>query len=157
MTRGKQNCYQRFFDSVKYGPMFGCISCHIANYIRSVDVFNEALQKKLEEKFDNPELFLLLLDEAYYNVTVQNAQKRIYLNVDKDGTGKKDFYICRTCKMAFLSNKLPSRCILNECKAADQPDSLKSMTEVEVSLISQNLQFRKIHRLPKSRWAVTKR
>ena len=27
------------------------------------------------------------------------------------------------------------------------------MTEVEASLISQNLQFKKIHRLPKSRWA----
>ena len=133
--------------------MFGCISCHIANYIRSVDVFDEKLRNKLEAKFDDPEVFSLLLDEAYYNVTVQNVQKKVFLNVDKDCTGKKDYYICKTCKLAFLANKLPSRCILNDCKMTDQPDSLKNMTEVEVSLISQNLQFRKIHRLPRSLWA----
>ena len=152
-SRSKQNCFQRFFENVKYGPMFGCISCHIANYIRSVDVFNEELQAKLEEKFDDPIVFATLLREAYYNIMVQNVQRKVYLNVDKDGTGKKEFYICKTCKTAFLANKLPSRCILNECRAADQPNSLKTMTEVEASLISQNLQFQKIHRLPKSTWA----
>ena len=26
-----------------------------------------------------------LIDQAYYNVKIQNYQKRIYLNVDKDG------------------------------------------------------------------------
>ena len=44
---------------VKYGPMFGCISCHIANYIRSVDAFDQNLQTKLEEKYSNPTIFLL--------------------------------------------------------------------------------------------------
>ena len=48
---------------------------------------------------------------------------------------------------------MPSRCILNECKVSDQPDCMRNMSEVEVSLIAQNLQFRKIFRLPKSRWA----
>ena len=48
---------------------------------------------------------------------------------------------------------MPSRCILNECKVSDQPDCIRNMTEVEVSLIAQNLQFRKIFRLPKSQWA----
>ena len=52
-----------------------------------------------------------------------------------------------------MANKLPSRCIFNECRAAYQPDSLQNMTEVEATLISQNLQFQKIYRLPKSRWA----
>ena len=153
MTRGKNDSFQRFFESVKYGAMFGCISCHIANYIRSVDVFDDNLRIKLEEKFPQPEIFALLLDEAYYNTTFQNENKRIDLAVDKDGTGKSEYYICKTCKEAFLRKTLPSRCILNECRTADQPESLKTMTEVEASLIAQNLQFRKIHRLPKSRWA----
>ena len=153
MTRGKGDCFQRFFETVKYGPMFGCISCQIANYIRSVDVFDETLCRKLEEKSEDPEIFALLLDEAYYNITLQDEIKRIYLAVDKDGAGKKDYYICKTCKDAFLHKKLPSRCILNECRTADQPESLKNMSEVEASLIAQNLQFRKIHRLPQSRWA----
>ena len=48
---------------------------------------------------------------------------------------------------------MPSRCILNECKVSDQPDCMRNMSEVEVSPIAQNLQFRKIFRLPKSRWA----
>ena len=84
---------------------------------------------------------------------MRGVQEKVYLDVDKDGTGEKEFYICRTCKNAFNSNKLPSRCIFNECRTADQPDSLRNMTEVEATLISQNLQFQKIHRLPKSRWA----
>ena len=152
-SRGKLNCYQKFFENVKYGPMFGCISCHIANYIRSVDVFDGKLRNKLEEKYSDPEIFDDLLNEAYYNVSMRGVQEKVYLDVDKDGTGEKEFYICRTCKNAFHSNKLPSRCIFNECRAADQPDSLRNMTEIEATLISQNLQFQKIHRLPKSRWA----
>ena len=48
---------------------------------------------------------------------------------------------------------MPSRCILNELRTAYQPDCLKNMTEVEASLISQNLQFKKIFRLPRSLWA----
>ena len=34
-----------------------------------------------------------------------------------------------------------------------QPDCLSNMTEVEVSLIALNLQFKKMFRLPKSQWA----
>ena len=89
--------------------MFGCISCHIANYIRSVDVLDQTLQIKLEEKYNDPEVFSVLLDEAFYYVTIQNVQKKVFLAVDKDGTGKNKHYICKTCKNAFLANKLPSR------------------------------------------------
>ena len=112
-SRGKLNCYQKFFENVKYGPMFGCISCHIANYIRSVDVFDGQLRNKLEEKYSDPEIFDDLINEAYYNVSIRGVQEKVYLDVDKDGTGEKEFYICRTCKNAFQSNKLPSRCIFN--------------------------------------------
>ena len=132
-SRSKQNCFQRFFDAVKYGPIFGCISCHIANYIRSVDVFDEKLKSQLEEKFDDQEIFAKLLDEAYYNTTVEGAQIKRYLNIDKDGIGKKEYYICKTCKNCFLKKKMPSRCILNQCKVSDQPDCMRNMSEVEVS------------------------
>ena len=111
------------------------------------------LYAQKEEKFDDPQVFPTLLDEAYFNVTIKNAQKKVYLDIDKDGNGHKEYYICRTCKGSFLSNKLPSRCILNECRTADQPDCIKNMTEVEASLISQNLQFKKMYRLPKTRWS----
>ena len=80
-------------------------------------------------------------------------RKKVFLAIDKDGTGDVQHYICKTCKNAFLGNKMPSRRIFNECRTAYQPDSLKNMKEVEVSLISQNLQFKKIFRLPRSRWA----
>merc|ERR1711989_1144 len=82
-SRSKQNCFQRFFDAVKYGPIFGCISCHIANYIRSVDVFDEKLKSQLEEKFDDQEIFAKLLDEAYYNTTVEGTQIRRNLQCGK--------------------------------------------------------------------------
>ena len=132
--------------------MFGCISCHIANYIRSVDVFDDNLRTKLDEKFPDPQIFALLLDEVNNNTTSPNANKRVDLAVDKDGTGKNEYYICKTRKCAFRRKTLPSRCILKECRIADQPESLRSMTEVEATLIAQNLPFRIIHRLPKSRW-----
>ena len=94
-----------------------------------------------------------LLDEAFYYATFQGEQKKVFLSVDKDGNGEYKHYICRTCKGSFLGKKMPSRCILNECRIAYRPDCLNSMTEVEASLISQNLQFRKFFRLPRSRWA----
>ena len=119
-----------------------------------MDIFDQTLRTKLEEKYKDPEVFALLLDEAYYHITAQNTQKKVFLCVDKDGTGENKYYICKTCKNAFLGNKMPSRCMLNVCRMAYQPDSLKNMTEVEASLISQNLQFKKIYRLPRSRWAL---
>ena len=45
---------------------------------------------------------------------------------------------------------MPSRFIVNECRAADQPDCLKNMTEAESTMIAKNFQFRKIYRLPRS-------
>ena len=97
-----------------------------------------------------------IVRHTYYHVTIQNVQQKVFLAVDKDGTGKNEHYICKTCKDSFLSNKMPSRCILNECRTAYQPDSLKNMTEVEASLISQNLQFQKLYRMPRSQWAQTR-
>ena len=47
---------------------------------------------------------------------------------------------------------MPSRCIVNLCRIAHTPDCLKTMTEVESTLIAFNLQFKKIHRLPKTLW-----
>ena len=118
--------------------------------------FDGKLRNKLEEKYSDPEIFDDLLHEAYYNVSIRGVQEKVYLDVDKDGTGEKEFYICRTCKHAFHSNKLPSRCIFNECWTADQPDPLRNMTEIEATLISQNLQFQKIHHLLESRWAESR-
>ena len=114
----------------------------MANYIRWVDVFDNALQAKLEGKYPNPEIFSQLLDEAFYYARFQGEQKKVFLSVDKDGDNEYKHYICKTCKGAFLGKKMPSRCILYECRTAYQPDCLKSMTEVEVASISQNLQFR---------------
>ena len=147
-TRGKKNCFERFFDEIKWGAVFICISCHMTNFARNVDVFDDKLRAKLEERYMDPKLFETLNDEAYYHVTVQNEQKKISIAFDKDGDGRFDYYICRTYKKDFQSKKMPSRCILNECRMALQPDCLKNRTEVEVCLIALNLQFKKVFRLP---------
>ena len=152
-SRSNLNCYQRFFNATKYGPVFGCVSCYIANYIVGVYVLDEKLKAKLEEKYDDPEVFSLLLDKVCYNTTIQATKTRRYLDIDKDGTGEKKFYICKDCKNKFIKNRMPSRCVLNENRVADQLDALRNMSEVEVSLIAQNIQFRKIVRLPKTQWA----
>ena len=94
-----------------------------------------------------------MLDEAFHEVLIQNERKKVFYKVDKDGTGKLEHYICKFCKDAFLRNKMPSRCILNECRMAYQPDCLKTMTAMESVLIAQNLHFIKIYCMPRSRWA----
>ena len=72
----------------RYGPMFGCISCHTANYIRNVDVFDDTLQRKLKDNHSVPGYFLALLKEAYYNINVEAVQQNVYLGVGKDGSEK---------------------------------------------------------------------
>ena len=48
-------------------------------------LFNEKLKTELEEKYENPEVFSILLEEAYYNTTIEGKQSRRYLDIDKDG------------------------------------------------------------------------
>ena len=151
-TRGKQNCFRRFFEEVKYGPIFGCICCHIANYYRSVDVVDDSLRNRLKSTPEGSELFSNLIDEAWYDASVQNERKKVFLRIDKDGTGTYEEYICKGCKKTLMENKMPKKCILNECRMALQPDCLRLMTECEVTLIAPNLQFKKIFRLPRSGW-----
>ena len=64
-TRGNQNCYQRYFNSIKYGAMFSCVACHMANYLPSVDIFDKKLKTKLEQIYGEPNVFDFLLAEAY--------------------------------------------------------------------------------------------
>ena len=97
-TRGKQNCFRRFFEEVKYGPIFGCICFHTANYYRSVDVVDDSLRNRLKSTPEGPELFSNLIDEAWYDASVQNERKKVFLRIDKDGTGTYEEYICKGCK-----------------------------------------------------------
>ena len=53
-----------------------CILSHSELHF-SVDVFDDTLRTKLEEKFEDGEIFATLIDEAYYNVTIQSEQKKI--------------------------------------------------------------------------------
>ena len=48
----------------------------MTNYARNVDIFNDDLKSKLEEKYKDPEVFETLNDEVYYYVTLQNEQKK---------------------------------------------------------------------------------
>ena len=152
-SRSKLNCYQRFFDSVKWGPIYGCISCHIACFLISVQVFDEKLKAKLEKNLRIQKCLILYWKKRIITLLNKIHRPKRYLKIDKNVTGVEEYYICKTCKDSFLRNKIPSRCIFNECRVADQPDCLRNMIEVEVSLISLNLQFRKIFRMPKLQWA----
>ena len=50
---------------------------------------------------------------------------------------------------------MPPECRQNNMQVDPQPEVMK-LTELETSLIARNIQFQKIHYLPKSRWTGTK-
>ena len=153
-----RNSFRKFFEECKYGPIFVCLSCHTRNYFHSVEIFSSKVENAIREKLLNQTIIDEPLKTTYVSdVDEMNDEKRIYLDVDKDGDGHRHFYLCSYCKCKLLAGKIPSTCILNECKVSCRPADIKYIKDVEVSLIAQNLQFMKILQLPKSRWTFIAR
>ena len=72
----------------------------------------------------------------------------------KENIGTK--FICTYCVGYLKLGKMPPICVMNALQLQDTDEQLKEqdlwLTELEASLISNNLIFHKIFTLPKSRW-----
>ena len=80
------------------------------------------------------------------------AVKELEQNIN----GKKASYLCHTCKNALQRGKFPSMSVSNGLSLKRLCDPDLKLSEIENSLIAQNIIFQKIFLLPKSRMSAVK-
>ena len=137
-----------FLETVRDGPIYGCICCHRTLYKNSViEIDNiEKFQENLNEAFNE------LFEYAVCSQTIGGK-----LDIEKIPTTRGKFYLCTTCKNKLLTGKRPAQSHQNNLEIFDAKDHPElSLTELESSLISKALVFMKIFKKPKSRMAAIK-
>ena len=99
----KKNAQRRrriFLDSVKYGPIFGCVSCHRLCFKNGVDKLNSNFEEELERLFPN------LLSKCIGNI--RNAPET-----------NGQYYLCATCKSYIYKGKTPPMSHRNNLRVFD--------------------------------------
>ena len=142
-----------FIETVRDGPIFGCICCHRTLYKNSVI------------EIENIEKFRDDLNEAFnglFEYAICSQTKGSQLDIEKIPTTKGRFYLCTTCKNKLIPSsnqvgKRPAQSHQNKLEIFDIKDHPElNLTELESSLISKALVFMKIFKKPKSRMAAIK-
>ena len=126
-----------FKHAVKFGAIFICSCCHQRLFQNGVTKITDTTRSLIEgKKFG-------LFDAAIKEV-VQNIG------------GKLESYLCHTCKRTLTRGKMPSMSVENglTLRKISNPDM--KLSEIENSLIAQNIIFQKIFLLPKSRMSAVK-
>ena len=127
-----------FLHAVKFGPIFGCVSCHRLCFDNSVIRLKESFPSDIAKV--HPEIFEMAI-ESYKNVE------------PVDGS----YYLCLTCKKYIFKGKVPPMSHKNNLEVFDTSDfSELLLSELEQNLIARNILFMKIHQLPKSRMSCVK-
>ena len=116
-----------FYKEVQWGPSFFCTSCHRQMFRRGVKSITQEFLKKVEE---NGLRDLLNLSEQM-----------------EHSTGF--FYICDNCHLYLNKNELPPLNVKNGMDLDDMPEVLQ-LTPLEKQLITKNLYFLKVRKLPKT-------
>ena len=128
---------REFLESTKYNAIFICSCCHRRLFIANVEIINQRLKNKINEK------------------KAHHFEDCIEENIVTPINGRTDAYICKTCINHLMKQKIPPMAVKNDLKLYPQdPDT--QLTELEGALISKNLIFQKIYQLPKSRWTALK-
>ena len=124
-------CYEtaamNFFKEVQWGPSFFCISCHRKMFKRGVKIVTEEFLKKIKENG-----LTSLIDLA-----------------DRMEHSTGHFYVCDNCHLYLMKNELPPLNFQNGMDLDEIPDEL-NLTPLEKQLISKNLYFLKVRKLPKT-------
>ena len=137
-----------FIETVRDGPVYGCICCHRTLYKNSVIEIEdiEKFRDNLNEAFN--ELF------EYAICSQTNGGKP---DIEKIPSTRGRFYLCTTCKNKLVYGKRPEQSHQNHLEIFDTKDHPELLlTELETSLISKALVFMKIFKKPKSRMAAIK-
>ena len=138
---------QLFFRSVKFGPIFICISCHRRLYENSVKALSDVNKFITELEEMHTGLFSKTIGYESLTYKVQGHH-----------------YLCLTCEKYIFKGELPPMSnrnklqIFNENhpKYLNEYEYLKSLSELENCMIAQNILFMKMFALPKSRMSAFK-
>ena len=126
-----------FKNAIKFGAIFICSCCNQRLFQNAVTVITENFRQSIEAK-----------KMGLYNLAVEEIEQSI--------NGKKASYLCHTCKGALQRGKLPSMSVGNGLMLRKLCDPELKLSEIENSLIAQNIIFQKIFLLPKSRMSAVK-
>ena len=129
---------KKFWDATKYGPIFACICCHRMMFINQVLQVNiESLKTSCNAKSDK------LFEKS---ISIPIADKFKVLN---------NYYLCENCNLYLIKRgKIPPMSALNGLQLDPIPPVLQ-LSDIEETLISQNILFLKIFELPTSRWKAS--
>ena len=142
-----------FIETVRDGPVYGCICCHRTLYKNSVI------------EIENIEKFRENLNEAFnelFEYAICSQTKGGQPDIEKIPSTRGRFYLCTTCKNKLIPTgnqvgKRPAQSHQNNLEIFDTKDHPElNLTELESSLISKSLVFMKIFKKPKSRMAAIK-
>ena len=123
----KSNIFKCFFQEIKEGPIYPCISCMRCLPKRTVKPFQEKFHQTLID--NNMECYVDTKDSLKIN-------------------GKH--YICSTCQVSLSKRVLPNLCFKNGLELSDVPKCLQT-SSVGNQLLAKHLTFLKIRKLPKTR------
>ena len=130
---GAQDRIREFKEATKYNAIFICSCCHRRLFHSNVEVIDQKLKDSINLK-----------KTGHFRDCVENE-------IETPINGRKDCYICKTCKGHMRASKMPPMSVRNNLRLETQDEEL---TELEGSLIAKNLIFLKIYQLPKSRWTA---
>ena len=156
-TKRKESAEKRsklFRDSVRYGRIYPCVSCHRLLYSTGVSEYDQKFRAEMDSKF--PEI----LEKAIGSM--ESVEKFVLRHED---TSFK-LFICGTCKSHISKDKIPPMShmnklglVMSQTNNLGLPDLVPELrlTELENAMIALNLVFQKIVRLPGGgRWPALK-
>jgi len=134
----EQERLKKFLNATKYGPIFACICCHRMMFINQVVQVNiAALKTSCNAKSDQ-------LFERSIAVPIEDKFKVL-----------NHHYLCENCNLYLTKKgKIPPMSALNGLLLDPVPPVLQ-LSDIEATLISQNILFLKIFELPTSRWKAS--
>ena len=125
--------YRVFLDTVRDGPIYGCVSCHRLLY------FNAVVEISSMEDFRDK---LNDLKAGFFEKTIV---------AEKIPSLKCKYYLCLTCKGHLFKKRMPPMNHNNNLEVFDNTKAPQmKLSELEASCIARNLLFMKIHNLPRS-------
>ena len=148
---------RRFQEAVMYGPMFVCCSCHGKMFRCTVKILTNKIIEQIDDKIPIEDCIDL---DVVTKVVTESRHCNWPSMFKKSQLEVGERFICDTCLRYLKVGKLPPRSHKNGLELHYTDDELKMqdlwLTELEGSLISQNIVFQKIFQLPRSRWTGLK-
>ena len=148
---------RRFQEATMYGPLFVCVSCHGKMFRCSVKILTNRIVDQICQKIPVEECIDF---DVVTKVVTESRHVNFPPLFKKNVLEVGERFICETCLRYLKEGKLPPKSFKNSLELHNTDAELKKedlwLTELEGSLIAQNIVFQKIYQLPRSRWTGLK-